>query len=98
MGLDPNAPKTKFNNIMCYQDVPYADGEIYYCNWPQLVSREGNKKMFLDTTWVYPHEQTWMSHMYQLTKEGKLNPGILLLTPTEHNRFDHYERELRKES
>jgi hypothetical protein len=98
MGLDPNAPKTKFNNIMCYQDVPYADGEIYYCNWPQLVSREGNKKMFLDTTWAYPHEQTWMSHMYQLTKEGKLNPGILLLTPTEHNRFDHYERELRKES
>ena len=31
-------------------------------------------------------------------KEGKLNPGILLLTPTEHNRFDHYSRELRKES
>jgi O-methyltransferase len=98
MGLDPNAPKTKFNNITCYQDVPYADGEIYYCNWPQLVSREGNKKMFLDTTWAYPHEQTWMSHMFQLTKEGKLNPGILLLTPTEHNRFDHYSRELRKES
>jgi hypothetical protein len=97
-GLDPNAPKTKFNNITCYQDVPYADGEIYYCNWPQLVSREGNKKMFLDTTWAYPHEQTWMSHMFQLTKEGKLNPGILLLTPTEHNRFDHYSRELRKES
>jgi O-methyltransferase len=98
MGLDPNAPKTKFNNITCYQDVPYADGEIYYCNWPQLVSKEGNKKMFLDTTWAYPHEQTWMSHMFQITKEGKLNPGILLLTPTEHNRFDHYERELRKES
>lgn len=98
MGLDPNAPKTKFNNIMCYQDVSYADGEIYYCNWPQIVSREGNKKMFLDTTWAYPHEQTWMSHMYQLTKEEKLKPAILLLTPTEHNRFDHYERELRKES
>jgi hypothetical protein len=54
--------------------------------------------MFLDTTWAYPHEQTWMSHMYQLTKEEKLKPAILLLTPTEHNRFDHYERELRKES
>ena len=98
MGLDPNAPKTKFNNIKCYQDVPYADGEIYYCNWPQIVSRSGNKKMFLDTTWAYPHEQTWMSHMYQILKEGKLNPAILLLTPTEHDRFDHYSRDLRKES
>jgi O-methyltransferase len=98
MGLDPNAPKTKFKSIKSHQNVPYADGEIYYCNWPQIVSKEGNKKMFLDTTWAYPHEQTWMSHMYQLTKEGKLNPGILLLTPTEHNRFDHYSRELRKES
>jgi len=97
-GLDPNAPKTKFKSIKSHLNVPYADGEIYYCNWPQIVSREGNKKMFLDTTWAYPHEQTWMSHMYQLTKEGKLNPGILLLTPTEHNRFDHYSRELRKES
>jgi hypothetical protein len=54
--------------------------------------------MFLDTTWTRPHESTWMSHHYQLTKEGKLNGGLLLLTPVEHNRFDHYDKELRKES
>jgi len=98
MGLDPNAPKTVYKNIKSHNGVPYADGEIYYCNWPQIVSRTGNKKMFLDTTWAHPFEQTWMSHMYQLTKKGELNPAILLLTPTEHNRFDHYERKLRKES
>jgi hypothetical protein len=39
-----------------------------------------------------------MSHMYQLTKKGELNSAILLLTPTEHNRFDHYDGKLRKES
>ena len=98
MGLDPNAPKTVYKNIKSHNGVPYADGEVYYCNWPQIVSRIGNKKMFLDTTWAHPFEQTWMSHMYQLTKKGELNPAILLLTPTEHNRFDHYERNLRKES
>lgn len=98
MGLDPNAPKTVYKNIKSHNGVPYADGEVYYCNWPQIVSRTGNKKMFLDTTWAHPFEQTWMSHMYQLTKKGELNPAILLLTPTEHNRFDHYERKLRKES
>lgn len=98
IGLDPNAPKTKFEKILSYKGVPYATGEIYYCNWPQIVSKTGNKKMFLNTTWAHPFEQTWMSHMYQLTKKGELNPGLLLMTPTEHDRFDHYDGKLRKES
>lgn len=98
IGLDPNAPKTVFTNILSHKGVPYAIGEVYYCNWPQIVSRPGNKKMFLDTTWAHPFEQTWMSHMYQLTKKGELNPGLLLMTPTEHDRFEHYDRNLRKES
>ena len=97
-GTDPNAPRVKYENVKIYEDVPYVTGEIYYCNWPQLVSKSGSKKMFLDTTWAHPYEQTWMSHMYQELKKDKLKFGLLLLTPTEHNRFDHYERELRKES
>jgi len=97
-GLDPNAPRTKYNSINSYQGVPYVKGEIYYCNWPQIVTKEGNRKMFLNTTWAHPYEQTWMSHMYQLVKKGELNPGLLLMTPTEHNRFEHYGPGLRKES
>ena len=97
-GLDPNAPKTKIFGIYSHNNIPYAKGEIYYCNWPQVVSKIGNKKMFLDTKWAHPYEQTWMSHIYQLTKKGEINPGLLLLTPTEHNRFEHYSRDLRKES
>jgi hypothetical protein len=98
MGLDPNAPKTKFDAVLSHKGVPYAVGEVYYCNWPQIVSRTGNKKMFLDTTWAHPFEQTWMSQMYQLVKKDELYPGLLLMTPTEHDRFEHYNRELRKES
>ena len=98
MGLDPNAPKTAFSAVLSHKGVPYAVGEVYYCNWPQIVSRIGNKKMFLDTTWAHPFEQTWMSHMYQLVKKDELYPGLLLLTPTEHDRFEHYSRDLRKES
>jgi hypothetical protein len=98
MGLDPNAPKTQFNMVLSYKGLPYTKGEVYYCNWPQIVSRPGNQKMFLDTTWAHPFEQTWMSQMYQLVKKGELNPGLLLLTPTEHDRFEHYDRGLRKES
>ena len=97
IGLDPNAPKTAFNNIKSHKGLSYIDGEIYYCNWTQLVSRIGNRKMFIDTKFQSPFEQTWMSFMYQLVKKGELNPALLLLTPIEHNRFDHYERGLRKE-
>jgi len=97
-GLDPNAPKTVFKCIKSYNGIPYAIGEIYYCNWPQIVSKTGNQKMFLDTTWAHPFEQTWMSHMFQMTIKDELKSGILLLTPTEHNRFDFYKAEDRKES
>jgi len=97
-GLDPNAPKTKFAKIDSFNGIPFAYGEIYYCNWPQIVSKTGNKKMFLTEKWARPYEQTWMSYMFQETIKGNLNPGILLLTPTEHNRFDHYNSNLRKES
>jgi FkbM family methyltransferase len=97
-GTDPDAPKTNFSSIKSHDGIPYVSGEIYYCNWPHLVSKEGNKKMFIDTTWAHPYEQTWMSHMFQLTLEDKLNGGLLLMTPTEHNRFDHYPGFLRKES
>ena len=97
-GLDPNAPKTVYSNVLSHKGLPYSVGEVYYCNWPQLVSKPGNQKMFLDVTWAHPFEQTWMSHMYQLVKKEELYPGLLLLTPTEHNRFEHYDGGLRKES
>lgn len=98
IGLDPDAPKTIYKNILSYQGIPFTNGDVYYCNWPQVVSKHGNKKMFLDTKWAHPFEQTWMSYMFQLTKKGELNPGLLLITPTEHNRFEHYGPGLRKES
>jgi len=93
-----NAPFTKFNNIKSYRGLPYASGEVFYCNWPQVVSREGNKKMFLDTKWAHPYEQTWMSYIFQETRKGNIKPGILLATPTEHNRFQHYPGEERREN
>ena len=98
MGLDPNAPKTVFTNVLSHKGVPYATGEIFYCNWPQIVTKEGNKKMFLNTKWTFIFEQTWMSHMYQLVKKNELYPGLLLMTPTEHDRFHHYDHSLRREN
>lgn len=98
MGLDANAPKTQFNTISFVNKVSYITGEIYYSNWPQIVSREGNKKMFLDTKWTHPFEQTWMSHIFQLTKKDQIKSAVLLASPITHERFEHYDGSLRKES
>jgi O-methyltransferase len=97
-GLDPNSPKTKFNEIHIHKGLPYVTGEVYLSNWPIVFTKEGNYKCYLETKWAHPFEQTLMSYSYQETVKGKINPGLLLLTPTEHNRFDHYDGSLRKES
>lgn len=96
-GLDPDAPKTNFKNIKSLDGLSYITGDIYYSNWPQIMSKEGNKKCFIDTKFQFPYEQTIMSFIFQETRKGVVKPGLLLLTPTEHNRFDHYDASLRKE-
>ena len=97
-GLDPNVPLTEFKNIRNVDGVTYIDGEVYYANWPMIVSKEGNKKMFIDTKWAHPYEQTWMSHMYQMTKRGELKPALLLASPILHDRIKHYQPNERREN
>jgi hypothetical protein len=97
-GLDPNAPRTKFKSIKTHQGLSYIDGEIYLCNWPIILTKNGNYKCYLETKWAHPFEQTLMSYCYQETVKGNINSGLLLLTPTEHDRFEFYSAELRKES
>lgn len=96
-GLDKNPPLCKYNNIKSYNGLPYVDGEAYYCNWPQIVSKSGNRKMFLETKWAHPYEQTWMSYIYQKTLKGYIKPALLLLSPITHDRFDHYDGSIRRE-
>ena len=97
-GLDPNSPKTKFHEIHIHKGLPYITGEPHLCNWPIVLTKEGNYKCYLETKWAHPHEQVLMSYSYQETIKGKVKPGLLLLTPTEHHRFHHYDGSLRKEN
>ena len=97
-GLDLNCPRTTFDKVEVVDGVSYITGEIYYCNWPMIVGKKGNQKMFLDTTWARPYEQTWMSYMFQETKKGNLKPSVLLASPIHHNRIAHYKPEERREN
>lgn len=97
-GLDIFAPRTKFDKIEVYDGLSYITGDIYYANWPMLVSKKGNQKMFLDVQWQNPFEQTWMSYMFQETIKGNIKPAILLASPINHNRIFHYKKEDRREN
>ena len=98
-GLDPYSPRTKFGKIERLNDgLCYMTGEIYYCNWPLIISKEGNRKMFIDTKWAHPYEQTWMSYIYQETKKGQIKPAVLLASPVIHERFKYYQAEERREN
>jgi O-methyltransferase len=97
-GIDPYAPRTKFDKIDVHNELSYISGEIYYANWPMIVSKKGNQKMFLDVQWEHPFEQTWMSYMFQETVKGNINPAVLLASPVWHNRIIYYKPEERREN
>lgn len=97
-GLDPDPPLTEIFREKRYKDLKYFEGEFHYCNWPLWFSRKGNRKVFLDTKWERPYEQTWMSNNFQLQKQGKIKAAVLALSPIFHHRFDHYSADERKES
>jgi len=97
-GRDPNHPRTEFNKIDNIDGVAYINGEITYTNWPMIMSKEGNKKVFIDKIWAHPYEQTWMSNVYQLEKEGKINAAVLLASPIWHERIQFYKKDERREN
>ena len=97
-GIDINAPKTDFKAIKRIDNISYIEGNVHYCNWPLWFSREGNKKVFLTVKWDRPHEQTWMSYVFQEQMKNKIRSAVLLLSPINHERFDFYPGTERKES
>lgn len=97
-GLSSNPPRTEMFYKKRFEDLTYIAGEFHYCNWPIWFSREGNKKVFLDITWAHPYEQTWMSQVFQLQKEKTITCAVLELSPINHDRFEFYGKNERKEN
>lgn len=90
--------RTKITYTGSVDGLSYAVGEFHYCNWPVMFNKAGSRKVFLDTKWAHPYEQTWMSHVQQLISQGTVRAGCLLASPIDHNRAFHYDGKLRKEN
>lgn len=91
-------PPTRFERREHLDGLPYAVGEVFYCNWPQLVSRTGNQKLFLETRFDRPNESLWMAHVYECSRRGQIRSGVLLKSPIEHRRAFFYKADERLES
>lgn len=97
-GLDYNCPRTRLDAIDSVEGLSYVSGDIYYANWPMIMSKEGNRRVFLTTTWANPFEQTWMSYVFQEQLKGEIRGAVLLASPIRHNRTSHYAPEVRREN
>lgn len=90
-GLSDSAPRTEFREIERVENLLFITGDVYYANWPLIFSQEGNKKVFLTDIFINPYESTWMSYVFQKTRQREINPAVLLASPILHNRIESYD-------
>ena len=81
----------------CIDGLSYLIGDVYYSNWPSVMTKAGNYKIFLETVFASPFEQTIMSQAYQTMKKGRLRSAVLMASLVNHNRVYHYSKDIRKE-
>jgi hypothetical protein len=94
----PAGTATRVEAIRSHGGLAYAVGEIFYSNWPMIVTRAGNRKLFLDHPAATAYEQTLMVRALELQRQGTLRAAVVLASLINHNREVHYPAELRKES
>jgi hypothetical protein len=93
--IDP--PRAAFTAIDSLAGVPYALGEVYYSNWPHVITRRGTKALFLDQRYTQSYEQFWTARSFELLRAGQLTAAVLLAAPVNHCRTQDYTRDERRE-
>jgi hypothetical protein len=93
----PHGPQTRIDAIKSHAGLSYALGEIFYSNWPMLITRQGNERLFLLDDAAVRFEQTLMVRALELSRRGQLKGAVLLASPINHDRHVHYPGQ-RKES
>ena len=96
-GFDPDCPRTRYEKIDSYEGLSYAVGQPYYCNWPILMSKRGNKRVFLEDQPSRPDERAQMGCVFERQVGGEIRAGVLLASTITHGRSEHYEQKDRLE-
>jgi hypothetical protein len=91
--------RMKWSNSGVFSGLAYMLGEVYYSNWPCVMTKAGNRKIFLDPQYTAPpYEQDVMRDAFIRTRKGVLKSGVLMATLVNHNRVHFYESNVRKEA
>lgn len=93
----PEGHATRVGAIKSYAGVSYIVGEVFYSNWPMLMTRRGVQTMFLEAGDLVLYEQHLMVRALELSREGRLQGAVLLASPVNHDRQVHYPADLRRE-
>ncbi len=86
---------SQFRKIDVIMGQPIALGDVYYCNWPHLISQRFSKLMFTNTTTHW--EGHWMAQSVLLQQGVNLQCGIVLGSMFLHDRRYNYDIKTRSE-
>lgn len=89
--LFPDGHDTRIAAIRSHAGVSYALGEVHYSNWPLVITRRGNALLFLEDPGALAFEQTLMVRALELERAGTLSGAVLLASPINHHRHEHYD-------
>lgn len=87
-------PATKFSEEKAACELEYYLGEIFWCTWPQIMSKKGCRSLlrpdFKDRRSMYV-----MGELYKETLAGDFKPAVLKSSLVTHHREHDYNRETR---
>jgi SAM-dependent methyltransferase len=87
---DDEAPPQVVAATRSIGHVPYAVGEPAYSNWPHAITRRGTCKLFFEERTEPCYEAYWAARSFELLRQGRLRAAVLLASPIEHLRTQHY--------
>jgi len=88
--------RTRIDYTGVEEGLSYAIGDFHYSNWPVVMTRRGNRQIFLADPDPL-HEQRYMARAFTMMRAGALRGGALLASPIWHDRCFHYTAEERRE-
>jgi hypothetical protein len=67
------------------EEIGYFVGEVYYSNWPMLITQSGSRKLFFPPAVT---EGEIVNRAFRLHTQGKITTGVLAAFPICHTRIE----------
>lgn len=87
---DQEPPALSVSATRSLAGVGYAVGEPAYSNWPHLITRRATQKIFHEERADPCREMYWAARSFEMLRQGRLRAAVLLASPVEHLRTQHY--------